>query len=1195
MLIKFIAISALTVKPYFIGQKRFWYPIYLTNKNSQLTFSHDAGLKFFHYNERQKTNAKLSANKLTILTRRRSMKDNHTLANQPSNNMQDNHSTESKKAFRNRNIVSVLTLLLPLLLAAQSVRLNEFMALNNSTITDTDGEYSDWIEIFNPTNAAVSLENWSVTDDRNIPQKWFFPVVSIAADSYLVIFASGKDRRDPARELHTNFKLSGDGEYLTLIDSAGNPVSAFDPAFPAQQPDLSWAYFDGDYFATTIPTPGSANQLGEGQILSTLVFSQPHGFYDSPFEVAITSTVSGVSIYYTTNGDTPDSQTGLLYTAPISITTTTVLRAIAVKSEKLTSSVGTVTYLFLKDVINQPNDPPGYPAEWGPYVAINGNAIADYEMDPEITQDSKYSGLIETALLSLPTISIVTDISNLFAHSTDPDSGGIYIYTGPADEGGAELGGGWERPASVEYFSSNNPENFQINCGLRIHGGHSRRPEKTPKHSFRLIFRSAYGAGRLNFPLLGDAATTSFNTIVLRAGFGNTWTHWRHSERIRTQLIRDIWGKDTQLAMGHPASHGTYVHLFLNGIYWGIYNPTERIDRVFAETYLCGSADDYDIIKDYNEVAEGNRESWDELWQLAKRGLSSTENYQRIQGKNPDGSFNPDYPALLDVVNFIDYMILNFYGGNWDWDHHNWIAVRNRVKPGKGFQFFSWDAEHILEDVNENFLDLKNSNCPSDLFQRLRQNADFRRLFADRVQLHCFNGGALTPEAASARWMKRAEQIELAIIAESARWGDYRRDVHPYQFGDTFMLYTKEHWHAEQDFVINEYFPQRTNVFINQLKQAGLFPQLTAPQLLINGTPVSQNPCVITSGDTLTMSVSIGQIYYTTDGSDPVTSAAVGTTSQITSTTINSEISNGRLTASAIEYSAPLELTRSTYIKARNYQNNVWSALREVIFSVPSEIYNLKITEIYYHPLTKDSLDDRCFEFLEIQNYGDSPLDLSGVKFTDGITYTFPAATILLPEIYLVLAADQTHFPQRYGFPAFAEYQGSLDNAGEQIVMTTANGDTLIAMQYDDHAPWPALADGQGYSLVAINPEADPNDPANWRISLLLHGSPGRDDRMSKLTDEPSEIRPSHFDLSQNYPNPFNPITSIAFKIAADTQVHLQIYNIRGERVAMPVNQKLAVGNYAIHWDASRFPSGIYFYVLNAGNFTDVKKMMLLK
>jgi len=125
-------------------------------------------------------------------------------------------------------------------------------------------------------------------------------------------------------------------------------------------------------------------------------------------------------------------------------------------------------------------------------------------------------------------------------------------------------------------------------------------------------------------------------------------------------------------------------------------------------------------------------------------------------------------------------MILNFYAGNWDWDHHNWIAIRNRVTPGRGFKFFSWDAEHIVESLNANILSENNDKCPSRLFQQLRQNKDFLRLFADRVQKFCFNNGPLTPASAAERWTKRAGQIEKAVIAESARWGDYRRDVHSY-------------------------------------------------------------------------------------------------------------------------------------------------------------------------------------------------------------------------------------------------------------------------------------------------------------------------------------------------------------------------------------------------------------------------------
>ena len=279
-----------------------------------------------------------------------------------------------------------------------------------------------------------------------------------------------------------------------------------------------------------------------------------------------------------------------------------------------------------------------------------------------------------------------------------------------------------------------------------------------------------------------------------------------NSERIRMQLVRDLWGKDTQLDMGYPSGHNTYVQLYLNGMYWGIYNPTERIDKDFAKEYLGGNEDDYDIIKDYSEVVDGNITAWNEMMKLAKTDMVNNVNYQRIQGKNPDGTINPNYEAYVDVEDLIDYMILNFYGTNLDWDHHNWIAVRNRIEPGKGFKFFSWDAEHILEDVSSNVLDENNSNCPSYLFQRLLKNPDFKKLFADRIQLNCFNGGALTYSSALKRWMKRSDEVEPAIIAESARWGDYRRDVHNWA-GGPYDLYDKEYWLAEKSFMVNEYFP----------------------------------------------------------------------------------------------------------------------------------------------------------------------------------------------------------------------------------------------------------------------------------------------------------------------------------------------------------------------------------------------------
>ena len=124
--------------------------------------------------------------------------------------------------------------------------ISEFMAVNDTTLADADGEYSDWIEVHNPTANAVNLDGWHLTDDAENLSRWEFPAVTLDAGEYLVVFASGKNRTDPASELHTNFKLSGDGEYLALVRPDGVTVShAFAPQFPAQRDDVSYGLSQG--------------------------------------------------------------------------------------------------------------------------------------------------------------------------------------------------------------------------------------------------------------------------------------------------------------------------------------------------------------------------------------------------------------------------------------------------------------------------------------------------------------------------------------------------------------------------------------------------------------------------------------------------------------------------------------------------------------------------------------------------------------------------------------------------------------------------------------------------------------------------------------------------------------------------------------------------------------------------------------
>ena len=166
-----------------------------------------------------------------------------------------------------RNLRLPAALLAALALAA-AIRaepvISEFLASNRTGILDEDGEHSDWIELHNPDPATASLKGWYLTDSATNKIKWQFPDVSIPPGGYLVVFASGKDRRDPAARLHTNFSLDADGDYLALVRPDGGGVATeFAPKFPKQQPNVSYGPAGSPPKGTAVylerPTPGAGN------------------------------------------------------------------------------------------------------------------------------------------------------------------------------------------------------------------------------------------------------------------------------------------------------------------------------------------------------------------------------------------------------------------------------------------------------------------------------------------------------------------------------------------------------------------------------------------------------------------------------------------------------------------------------------------------------------------------------------------------------------------------------------------------------------------------------------------------------------------------------------------------------------------------------------------------------------------------
>jgi hypothetical protein len=586
------------------------------------------------------------------------------------------------------------------------------------------------------------------------------------------------------------------------------------------------------YFAAA--TPGKFNVSGSVNFVADTQFSHDRGFYDAPFSVTITTETQGATIHYTTDGSTPSEADGNDYTGPIPVNTTTCLRAMAFKPGWISTNVDTQTYIFLYNVIHQPSNPSKFPSTWG-------SVGADYEMDPDVVNNPLYRDLMRDSLLSLPTMSIVTSIDYLFGSSG--------IYSNPWLEGVAG-----ERPTSVEWIYPDGTTGFQVDAGVRIYGGAFRGMELTRKKSFRLLFKRNYGQTKLEYPLFGENATDKFDTIILRAGANDAWNNWGAGN---TQYIVDEFMRRTQLATGNPSAHGTFVHLYLNGLYWGLYNAVERPDESFDATYFGGDKEDWDSIHD-GVAVNGDTATWNQMLNKCTAGLSSNEAYQEIQGNNADGTKNPAYTDLLDVDNHIDYMFSNLWGGTGDWPWHNWYTGCLRPPNATGFKFFNWDSEGAIivwSDLNTNVTGV--SDGAAVPYNALRQNAEFCLLFADHAHRHLFNNGSATQAASYARYKELADQVELAIISESARWGDMASGT----------PYTLANWQTRRNYILSTYMPQRPAIVLQQLRSAGLYPNVDAPVFYING--LYRYGGHILPTDVFSMTANTGTIYYTLNGTDP--------------------------------------------------------------------------------------------------------------------------------------------------------------------------------------------------------------------------------------------------------------------------------------------------------------------------------------
>jgi hypothetical protein len=247
------------------------------------------------------------------------------------------------------------------------------------------------------------------------------------------------------------------------------------------------------------------------------------------------------------NGSEPTLANGITYTGLLAITTTLTVRAAAFLTGQLPSRPVTHTYIFPEQVLSQPQNPSGFPTTWGSWSQV------DYEMDPEIVNDGRFRSNILASLQSFPTLSIVMNTDDMF--------GGQGIYSNPTRQVPNNPLSQVEKACSAELIHPDGSPGFQLDCGIRIQGGASRTPNNNPKHSLRILFKNDYGPGKLDYPFFEDSSVTSFDSIILRGEYNNSWIHWAPDQRLRGSNARDQWGRDTQIAMSGLGSYGNYVHL----------------------------------------------------------------------------------------------------------------------------------------------------------------------------------------------------------------------------------------------------------------------------------------------------------------------------------------------------------------------------------------------------------------------------------------------------------------------------------------------------------------------------------------------------------------------------------------------------------------------------------------------------------
>ncbi len=544
------------------------------------------------------------------------------------------------------------------------IYINEFLANNNFNRMDPDFyAFSDWIELYNNSNQKIDLSGYGLSDKEG-QESWKIPDGTfIDSHSYKIFWA---DKRNTGN--HTNFSLGRKGEEIILYNKSGNIIDRI--AYEKQKADISYSRNNHNLWEYTEPTFQKANVPG---VLTTKRTEKPQfsvsgGFYNDTKQVTI-SAENGAEIHYTLDGSYPSKDSALYKGQPVSVTTTSVLKAVAYKKGLIKS----------KDV------------------------VASYFINPQ------------TATPVLPVVSLSTNPDYFF-----DDMIGIYV-TGtngrPLKECRASetenhnYAQPWDRPVHIEYFddTEQRARQFDFNLDIAITGQCSRH---NPKKSFSLELDGKYGTKSLKYKLYPGKNINKFKDFRLRAGE----LGYKIRDLISVKIV-----EEAQLNIDYEAYRT--VQLFLNGEYWGIYNIREKKGLEYLKSnYPDIDTDNIDMIG--VKVKAGDRKEYDDLDLFVKNNnLSIEQNYQKVISEIDEASFI-DYMILEIYSGNDDWPFNNFRVWR---DKSNPDSKWRWVLEDLDYGFV---AAHIDLD---NFARARQPGVlTTDLFNALLENNTFKNKFKSR-------------------------------------------------------------------------------------------------------------------------------------------------------------------------------------------------------------------------------------------------------------------------------------------------------------------------------------------------------------------------------------------------------------------------------------------------------------------------------